>query len=119
MGKKTDDSESGYEEEIVFHVKSTSNLEIDRDCELSLRIEKVLRKHYKDLSPKEVNQIQKLETFVFPSRVEHLLGKMVIYKPILFYKIDAINADEKASTHTWSDWSSETSDDREVNVEMS
>jgi hypothetical protein len=49
-----------------------------------LVVERVPEKHQKDLTPREIDQVQELHVFVVPSKVELVDGERVVHKPIVF-----------------------------------
>jgi hypothetical protein len=57
----------------------------DRSSQTSLVVERVPERHYKDLTPREVNQIQELHVFFVPPKVEYVQGRKAVHKAILFY----------------------------------
>lgn len=64
----------------------------DRSSQTSLVVERVPERHYKDLTPREVNQIQELHVFFVPPKVEYVQGRKAVHKAILFYGIGEIPA---------------------------
>lgn len=52
----------------------------------SLAIAAIPERHMKDLTPREVNQVEELKTFFVPPATKSMDGKKVVHGGILFYK---------------------------------
>jgi hypothetical protein len=64
------------------------NIEIEEEI-AALEITAAPERHFKDLTPREVNHIQILKTFVVPAKVERVKGRTIIHKAIIFYQSDS------------------------------
>jgi hypothetical protein len=54
--------------------------------------------------PMEVNHIQTLKTFVVPAKVEHIKGRTIIHKAIIFYQSDSTQSLKNPDHNTWKKW---------------
>jgi hypothetical protein len=64
---------------------------------ISLVITTVPDKYFKDLTPREVNHIQILKTFVVPAKLIYVKEKSIVQKAIIFYKSDSTQFREDSS----------------------
>jgi hypothetical protein len=64
--------ESSNSEDEVIHMINTIKISSDEEGETSLAIEKVPKNHHKDHTPREVNQVQVLRTFIVPQKKKNL-----------------------------------------------
>jgi hypothetical protein len=60
-----------------------------KDEAISLAITTVPDKYLNDLTPREINHIQNLKTFVVPVKLIYVKGKPIVQKAIIFYKSDS------------------------------
>jgi hypothetical protein len=72
----------------IYRSNSVMNVEI-REEMAALKITVVPKRYFKDLMPREVNNIQTLKTFVVPAKVERIKGRTIIHKAIIFYQSDS------------------------------
>jgi hypothetical protein len=79
------------------------NIKIEEEM-AALEITVVPERHFKDLMPREVNHIQILKTFVVPAKVEHIKGRTIIHKPIIFYQSDSTQSMKNPNHDTWKKW---------------
>jgi hypothetical protein len=77
---------------------------------MSLAITTVPDKNFKDLTPREVNHIQILKTFVVPAKLIYVKGKPIIQKAIIFYKSDSTQSRKDSSVDSWERWMMEQED---------
>jgi hypothetical protein len=81
-----------------------------KDEAMSLAITTVPDKYFKDLTPREVNHIQILKTFVVPAKFIYVKGKPIVQKTIIFYKSDSTQSREDSSVDSWERWMMEQED---------
>lgn len=68
----------------------------------SLMIERVPENHYKDLTPREVNQVQELKVFVVPPKEETTDVGVFRHDPIIFYRVsDGRNSSSLMNGDEW------------------
>jgi hypothetical protein len=79
------------------------NIEIEEEM-AALEITVVPERHFKDLMPREVNHIQTLKTFIVPAKVEHIKGRTIIHKAIIFYQSDSTQSLKNLDHDTWKKW---------------
>jgi hypothetical protein len=87
----------------IYGSNSIMNIEIEEEM-AALEITLVPEKHFKDLMPREVNHIQTLKTFVVPTKVEHVKGRTIIHKAIIFYQSDSTQSLKNHDHATWKKW---------------
>jgi hypothetical protein len=63
--------------------------------------------HFKDLIPREVNHIQTLKTFIAPTKMERVKGRIIIHKAIIFYQSDSTQSLKNPDYNTWRKWTIE------------
>jgi hypothetical protein len=81
-----------------------------KDEAMSLAITTVPDKYFKDLTPREVNHIQILKTFVVLAKLIYVKGKPIVQKAIIFYKSDSTQSREDSSVDSWERWMMEQED---------
>jgi hypothetical protein len=110
---------TGNSEDEVIHRINTIKISSDEEGETSLAIEKVPENRYKDLTPREVNQVQVLRTFIVPPKEEKFRGKIIRHKPIIFYRSELANDDHQKDE--WKEWDDEDNilNKEEVQIETS
>jgi protein tyrosine phosphatase len=86
----------------VIHRINTIKISSDEESETPLAIEKVSENRYKDLTPREVNRVQVLRTFIVPPKEEKSRGKIIRHKPIVFYRSELTHDDPQKDG--WEEW---------------
>jgi hypothetical protein len=81
-----------------------------KDDAMSLAITTVPDKYFKDLTPREVNHIQILKTFMVPAKLIYVKGKSIVQKAIIFCKSDSTQSREDSSVDSWKRWKMEQED---------
>jgi hypothetical protein len=87
----------------IYRSNSVMNIEIEEEM-AALEITVVPERHFKDLMPREVNHIQTLKTFIVPAKVEHIKGRTIIHKAIIFYQSDSTQSLKNLDHDTWKKW---------------
>jgi hypothetical protein len=87
----------------IYRSNSIMNIEIEEEL-AALEITVVPERHFKDLMPREVNHIQTLKTFVVPTKVERIKGRIIIHKAIIFYQSYSTQSLKNPDHDTWKKW---------------
>jgi hypothetical protein len=81
------------------------NIEVEEIA--TLEVTMVPDGRFKDLAPREVNHIQILKIFIVPVKVEHIKGRIIVNKEIIFYQSDSTQSPKNPNHDVWRRWTME------------